>query len=153
MVPEAVLEWCSLKISWGSMPSDCPSFSTVHISALLQISPLDEESFITPNAHAQQGVKCDRVCLLSVCPSVGKKILRWRELVTSILIISEALKTLQSYLPVPASGLIRSHLLGFQLFSYYPVHFVSHFIYGHRSHPQSMSHIHAHTNQLVNQSS
>ena len=39
------------------------------------------------------------------------------------------------------TGLTRSHSLGFLLFSYYPIHFVSHFIYGHQSHPQIICHV------------
>ena len=50
-------------------------------------------------------------------------------------------------------GLIRFHSQQFQLFSYYPVHFVSHFIYGHESRPQHICHvftyIHAHAQQLT----
>ena len=44
-------------------------------------------------------------------------------------------------LHVPATGLIHTYLLQFQLFSYYPVHFVSHFNYGHESCPQIIFHI------------
>ena len=57
------------------------------------------------------------------------------------------------YLPVPATVLTRSQSLGFLLFSYYPVHLVSHFIYGHQSRPQIICHvftyIHAHAQQLT----
>ena len=61
-----------------------------------------------------------------------------------LLSVSEGLKTLLSYLPVPATGLTRSHSLGFLLFSYYPVHFVSHFFT-----VMSHAHIHAHAQQLT----
>ena len=79
-----------------------------------------------------------------VCLSVflSKEILRWRELATSRT--SECIRrfeTLLSYLSVPATGLTCSHSLGFLLFSYYLVHFVSHFIYGHQSCPQIICHV------------
>ena len=65
----------------------------------------------------------------------------------------QKVKKFLSYLPVPATGLTCSHSLGFLLFSYYPVHFVSHFIYGHESRPQLICHmftyIHAHAQQLT----
>ena len=83
-----------------------------------------------------------------------------------LLSVSEGLKTLLSYLPVPTTGLslarhtpsiwlwgvaretttglTRSHSLGFLLFSYYPVHFVSHFFT-----VMSHAHIHAHAQQLT----
>ena len=106
----------------------------------------------TPRVHAQQAVKWSSLSFcLSVCLSFCKKILRWRELAT--FRTSERIRNAPIYLPVPATGLTRSHSLGFLLFSYYPVHFVSHFIYGHQSRPQIICHvytyIYAHAQQLT----
>ena len=104
--------------------------------------------FVTPHAHAQQGVKWSS---LSFCLSA--KNLRWCELAT--FRTSEHIRRFENapILPVPATGLTHSHSLGFLLFSYYPVHFVSHFIYGHQSRPQLICHmftyIHAHAQQLT----
>ena len=100
-------------------------------------------SFITPRAHAQQGVKWLSLSFcLYFCLSFCKKILRWRELAT--FRTSERIRRFENtpiYLPVPATGLTRSHSLGFLLFSYYLVHFVSHFVYGHQSCPQIICHV------------
>ena len=84
-----------------------------------------------------------------VCPSVclSAKNLRWRELTT--FRTSKRIRRFENapiYLSVPATGLTRSHSLGFLLFSYYPVHFVSHFFYGHQSRPQIICHVYTHIN-------
>ena len=102
--------------------------------------------------------KVIKFVLLSVFLSVflQKNVLRWHELAT--FRTSECIRRFENapiYLPVPATGLTRSHSLGFLLFSFYPVHFVSHFIYGHQSRPQITCHVytyiyaHARAQQLT----
>ena len=87
-----------------------------------------------PHAHG----KVTKFVCLSFFLSVAKK-LRSHDLAP--LWISEHIRTFENR-PIlltytySTTGLTHFDSLHFQLFSYYLVHFGSHFIYGHGSHPQ-----------------
>ena len=100
-------------------------------------------TFFTPHI-------CARWLSLSFILLVTKQNLRWHKLASSR--ISEHIRSMEDtpILLVSASGLNHFHSWRFHLFPYYPVHFGSHFIYGHVSCLQLICHvftyIHAHAN-------